>query len=75
MAHLNTYEQLIPGEYYHIYNRGNNREDIFLEDKNYFYFLDLFKKYISPLADLYAYCLMKNHFHLLIKIKEAGKIE
>ena len=75
MTHLNTYEQLIQGEYYHIYNRGNNREDIFLEDKNYFYFLDLFKKYISPLADLYVYCLMKNHFHLLVKIKEAGKIE
>jgi REP element-mobilizing transposase RayT len=32
--------------------------------------LDLFRKYISPIADLYAYCLLPNHFHLLLKIKD-----
>lgn len=59
---------LIPGEYYHIYNRGNNREDIFHAPRNYAYFLTLYAKYTAPVAETYAYCLLKNHFHLLVKI-------
>ena len=55
--------------YYHIYNRGNNRENLFLENRNYPYFLSLYTKYIEPTADTYAYCLMQNHFHLLVRIK------
>lgn len=61
---------LEPGKYYHIYNRGNNRENIFKEEKNYFYFLKLYEQHIEPVAETFAYCLMKNHFHLLVKIKE-----
>jgi len=60
--------------YYHIYNRGNNSEIIFREESNYFYFLKLLKKYILPVADVFAYCLLNNHFHLLIRIKEEDKI-
>ena len=63
------YEPLRSEQYYHIYNRGNNRNDIFLEEKNYFYFLDLMKKHLQPIADVLAYCLLKNHFHLLIRTK------
>ncbi|MDD5151893.1 MAG: transposase [Flavobacterium sp.] len=58
------------GQYYHIYNRGNNRENIFIEEKNYNYFLEKMKKYLLPVADVYAYCLLKNHFHIVIKIKD-----
>jgi putative transposase len=58
------------GSFYHIYNRGNNKENIFFEEKNYQYFLKLFDKYLSPYVDVYAYCLMPNHFHFLIRIKE-----
>ncbi len=57
------------GKHYHIYNRGNNRESIFLEDRNYTYFLQLYVKYIEPVAYTYAYCLLSNHFHLLIRTK------
>ncbi len=57
------------GEYYHIYNRGNNRDNIFFEEKNFEYFLKLYVKYIVPVADTYAYCLLKNHFHFLVRIK------
>ncbi len=64
------YEPLIADKYYHIYNRGNNREDIFLQERNFPYFLSLIQKYILPVAEIYAYCLLKNHFHLLIKTKE-----
>jgi len=61
---------LVSGGYYHLYNRGNNRENIFHEARNYDYFLRLYAKHIFPVADTYAYCLLKNHFHFLIRIKE-----
>ena len=57
------------GQYYHIYNRGNNRETIFVEDRNYRYFLKLYAKHTEPVADTYAYCLLRNHFHFLVRIK------
>jgi putative transposase len=56
------------GQIYHIYNRGNNREDILLEERNHRYFLNLYARYIEPVADTYAYCLLKNHFHVLVRI-------
>jgi len=59
---------LINGHYYHIYNCGNNGEDLFPEERNYHHFLKLYLRYIYPVADTYAYCLMKNHFHLLVRI-------
>jgi REP element-mobilizing transposase RayT len=62
------------GCFYHVYNRGNNKEDIFKELKNYTYFFGLIKKYLLPTADIYTYCLMKNHFHLLVKIKDLEEI-
>ena len=64
------YETLIANNYYHIFNQGNNKEDIFIEEINYAYFLELLKKYISPIATIFSYCLLKNHFHLLIRIKD-----
>jgi len=60
---------LEPGKYYHIYNRGNNRENIFREDRNYHYFMQLYGKYIAPVADTFAYCLLRNHFHFLVRVK------
>ncbi len=57
------------GKYYHIYNRGINRENIFFEARNYPFFMDLYGKYVEPVADTYAYCLLRNHFHLLARIK------
>ncbi|GMQ79471.1 MAG: hypothetical protein BMS9Abin02_2068 [Anaerolineae bacterium] len=62
-------EPLQYGQYYHIYNRGNNREILFREQRNYPYFLKLYVKYIEPVAETYAYCLMSNHFHLMVRIK------
>ncbi len=58
------------GTFYHYYNRANNRENLFVEEDNYRFFLQLLKKYIPPIADIYSYCLLPNHFHLVIKIKE-----
>ena len=61
---------MLPGRYYYVLNRGNNRENIFLEERNYTYFLQLYAKYVLPVADTFAYCLLRNHFHLLIRVKE-----
>ncbi len=55
--------------YYHIYNRGTNGENVFLEQRNYRFFLQRYAKYIEPVAFTYAYCLMRKHFHLLIRTK------
>jgi REP element-mobilizing transposase RayT len=62
------------GQCYHIYNRGNNKENIFIEEKNYNYFLEKLKQYIVPIADIYAYCLLKNHFHIVLRIKDREDI-
>jgi putative transposase len=60
--------------YYHIYNRGNNREDIFIEERNYDHFINLFIKYIEPVADTLAYCFLRNYFHLMVRIKSETEI-
>lgn len=64
-----------PDVAYHVYNRGNNRENIFKEEKNYPYFISLFAKHLLPIADVYAYCLMKNHFHFVLRIKDVEFLE
>ncbi|WP_075343026.1 transposase [Tenacibaculum agarivorans] len=63
------YEKIEKETYYHIYNKGNNGENIFIDEMNYSYFLNLMKKYIVPVAEIYSYCLLKNHFHLLVRMK------
>ena len=60
------------GVAYHIFNRGNNRENLFVEERNYRYFLQLYVRYIEPVADTYAYCLLRNHFHLLVRVRPLG---
>ncbi len=67
-------ETLIYGNYYHIYNRGINSCDLFRDADNYEHFLNLYDKYISPIADTYAWVLMPNHFHLLLRIKDEKEI-
>jgi len=55
---------------YHIYNRGNDKQRIFFQPKNYIFFLQKIKKYINPNCDMLAYCLMPTHFHFLIQANE-----
>jgi putative transposase len=61
---------LTPGNFYHIYNRGINGCNLFREPGNYEHFLELYDKYISPVAETFAWVLMPNHFHLLVRVKE-----
>ena len=68
-------EPLQEGYYYHIYKRGNNREDIFREEANYQFFLEKYWEYYFPILETYAYCLLKNHFHFLVKIRKSEEMK
>ena len=58
------------GKFYHVYNRGINKQPIFLEEKNYYFFLRRMDFYLSDWVDVYSYCLMPNHFHLFLRVKD-----
>ncbi len=71
-------QKIIPiehGKYYHIYNRGINKTLLFYEESNYYEFLELYEKYVLAIADTYCWCLLPNHFHFLVRIKEVEEIE
>lgn len=86
MPGRNTLKVFVEDHCYHIYNRGWNRSNIFLEDSDYRYFESLLQRHISitpcadekgrlyahlrPEVDLVSYCLMPNHFHMLVYIRE-----
>ena len=67
-------EPLIPEHQYHIYNHVIGNDLLFKEEKNYLYFLEKYKKHITPVAKTFAYCLMPNHFHVLVQIKKEKDI-
>lgn len=71
---MNNHEPLIHGNYYHIYNRGINGCNLFRDPENYEHFLALYDKHIQPVAETYAWVLMPNHFHFLVKIRESPAI-
>ena len=64
-----------PDCFYHIYNRGINGEVIFKSERNYLFFLQKIKENLLQVCDIYAYCLMLNHFHLLVKIKSETDLQ
>lgn len=61
----------VPNQYYHFYNRGNNRQVVFFERDNYLYFLKGLKKYLLPYVDVLAYALMPTHHHVMGQVKPA----
>lgn len=65
---------LLPDTYYYIYNHANGDDNLFREERNYHYFLKKYSQYIDPVAETAAWCLMPNHFHLLVKIKNGEEI-
>ena len=65
---------LLYDTYYHIYNRGVNSENIFFEERNYDLFLKLYEKHLEPVTDLFAYCMLRNHFHVSMRTKSENEI-
>lgn len=68
-------EALQPNISYHIFNHANGFENVFREDENFHFFLEKYRLFISPIAETYAYCLLPNHFHLVIRIHKLEVIE
>jgi REP element-mobilizing transposase RayT len=56
--------------FYHIFNHARGKDNIFEKESDYQTFLDIVERYILPIAQIYAYCLMPNHFHFLVEIKD-----
>ena len=61
---------LQPDTSYHIFNHANGFENVFRCEANYYFFLEKYRLYIAPIAETYAYCLMPNHFHLVVRIRK-----
>jgi putative transposase len=65
----------LPNCYYHIYNRGANKADIFLNDKDYVFLLKQIRKGVKEYdVSVIAYCLMSNHYHFLLRQNGEAKI-
>ncbi|PKN96106.1 MAG: transposase [Chloroflexi bacterium HGW-Chloroflexi-5] len=60
---------------YHIYNRGVNKELIFFSERNYQFFIYKMVNYMQDKASILAYCMMPNHYHLLVKIKNTNFVQ
>jgi putative transposase len=60
------------GGIYHIYNQGNNRQKIFFSRKNYMYFVQKIEYYVKPYGNILAWCLMPNHFHLMMEVESVA---
>jgi REP element-mobilizing transposase RayT len=61
---------LEPGKYYHVYNRAKNGDPLFEGEEACRFFLKLYQAHICPIAETYAYCLLSDHLHFLIRIRE-----
>jgi putative transposase len=59
-----------PHNTYHVYNQGNNQQQLFFTHYDYVKFLELYESYIHPFVDTVAWCLIPNHFHFMFSVKE-----
>ena len=71
----NYHTPLLPENTYHLFSRANGNELLFLNDNNYQFFLDRFQKHTVPVANTLAFCLLPNHFHILVQIKTVKEIK
>lgn len=69
-----TQELLLPETVYHVYTHANGFENLFNSEENYRFFLKKYTHHIYPIAETYAYCLMPNHLHLMIKIRSEKEV-
>jgi REP element-mobilizing transposase RayT len=63
-----------PGQIYHVFNHANGWENLFQEPRNYHFFMEKMDRFLSPTIDIFAHCLMPNHFHLAVGIPEMKEL-
>ncbi|OQY28996.1 MAG: hypothetical protein B6244_05505 [Candidatus Cloacimonetes bacterium 4572_55] len=66
----NRREPLVPNQIFHVYNHANGRDNLFANDGNYTHFFRKYAEYLFPIFGTFAYCLLPNHYHFLIRVKE-----
>ena len=71
---MNYHIPLVADNFYHLFNRAVGQEKLFQSNENYLYFLNRMKHHVLPVADLYAYSLLPNHFHLVVRIKGENEL-
>lgn len=71
---MKYHEKFHPDSFYHIFNHAVGKENLFLSNDNYIFFLNRYEKYLSPVFKTFSYCLMPNHFHLLIQVRDEKSI-
>ncbi len=74
MATFNYWQDYVEGYFYHMYNHGVHDIDLFREKFDFQYYLEKFKLYFSPYFEVYAYCLMPNHYHFIVRVREEEDI-
>jgi REP element-mobilizing transposase RayT len=70
-------KQAIPlkaGRTYHIWTHANGDENLFRSKENYNYFLEKYQYHVHPVVDTFAYCLMPNHLHLMVRVKSPKEV-
>lgn len=65
---------ILPGNFYHLHNKSSGHQKLFVTDENYHFFLEKYKHFMGSIADTYAYVLMPEHFHFLVRIKPEGEL-
>ena len=62
--------KFLPNNVYHVYNQGNNQQQLFYTEDDYRRFLELFRSYVVAYVDVLAWCLIPNHYHFMLSVKE-----
>lgn len=71
---MHYHSLLLPDGVYHIFNRAIGNEKLFKEQDNYRYFLDKYVQHLSPVVETLCWCLLPNHFHMMVRIKSVEVI-
>ena len=74
MPSINVTTPILGDRYYHLFNRCNSKLKLFYTEANYIYFLQLYDQYLKDYCETLAYCLIPNHFHLIIKTRDEIQI-
>lgn len=71
----NKREPLIPNKIYHFYNHAVGSDNLFQNRGNYDFFLKKYGEYLFPIFETFAYCLLPNHFHFLVRIRDENSLK